>query len=157
ADPGGTTPAPGDLEPAVAGQREDPAAQQQLSDLRKSRENLRRIGHAFQPMFFGGAVRGLSLRGAILPSLGKEEARMYEQFKFDEPWDSPHNLKLLESMPSVYAPVASARAKPGHTFYQIFTGPGALYPAPEAAVRVTDITDGLSNTLLVAEAAEAVP
>jgi hypothetical protein len=60
-------------------------------------------------------------------------------------------------MPSVYAPVGGAKAEPGHTFYQVFTGPGALYPTPESWVRVPDVTDGTSYTLLAVEGAEAVP
>ena len=42
----------------------------------------------------------LSWRVAILPFI--EQAALYEQFHLDEPWDSPHNLKLLNGMPPVY-------------------------------------------------------
>ena len=40
----------------------------------------------------------LSWRVHLLPFL--EENELYEQFKLDEPWDSPHNIKLLDQMPA---------------------------------------------------------
>ena len=40
---------------------------------------------------------GLSWRVAILPYL--EQDTLYKQFKLDEPWDSPHNKKLIRQMP----------------------------------------------------------
>ena len=38
---------------------------------------------------------------AILPYI--EEGQLYQQFKLDEPWDSPHNKKLIALMPKIYA------------------------------------------------------
>src|SRR5262249_33673006 len=43
----------------------------------------------------------LSWRVAILPYIEQDE--LYKQFKLDEPWDSPHNKKLLDKMPELYA------------------------------------------------------
>src|SRR5262245_59728137 len=43
----------------------------------------------------------LSWRVAILPYI--EEDALYRQFKLDEPWDSPHNKKLIAKMPKIYA------------------------------------------------------
>src|SRR5262249_41965572 len=42
----------------------------------------------------------LSWRVAILPYI--EEDNLYKQFRLDEPWNSEHNLKLLEKMPKSY-------------------------------------------------------
>src|SRR5262249_4330457 len=44
---------------------------------------------------------GLSWRVALLPYL--EGEGLYQAFKLDEPWDSPHNKKLIARMPRVYA------------------------------------------------------
>ena len=43
---------------------------------------------------------GLSWRVHILPFI--EEAELYEQFRLDEPWDSPHNKKLIAKIPNVF-------------------------------------------------------
>jgi Protein of unknown function (DUF1559) len=42
----------------------------------------------------------LSWRVLILPYL--EQQAVYRQFHLDEPWDSPHNIKLLPLMPKVF-------------------------------------------------------
>jgi len=44
----------------------------------------------------------LSWRVALLPFVDVAENKLYGEFKLDEAWDSPHNLKLLERMPFVY-------------------------------------------------------
>jgi RNA polymerase sigma factor (sigma-70 family) len=60
----------------------------------------------------------LSWRVALLPYL--EEQELYRQFKLDEPWDSPHNKKLLSKMPAVFAPPGVKTRQPFSTFYQVF-------------------------------------
>jgi RNA polymerase sigma factor (sigma-70 family) len=95
----------------------------------------------------------LSWRVAILPYLEQEE--LYKQFKLDEPWDSPHNKKLLEKMPKVFAPLAG-KAKANTTFFRVFTGKDTVFPGKEG-ILLQDIKDGTSNTILIVEAGEAVP
>jgi hypothetical protein len=62
---------------------------------------------------------GLSWRVHILPFIGFNE--LYHEFKLDEAWDSPHNIKLLDKMPAIYLPTAdmnqSVELKPYHTTY----------------------------------------
>src|SRR5262249_8553508 len=96
----------------------------------------------------------LSWRVALLPFL--EEDQLYKRFKLDEPWDGPNNKKLLSEMPRSFSPVQDEAAKRGETYYQAFVGPGALFESGRK-IRMADITDGTSNTVLVAEAAAAVP
>lgn len=81
-----------------------------------TRANLLQIGRA---MFSYEAAHGtfpaaasydaagrplLSWRVHLLPYL--EQQALYEEFRLDEPWDSPHNLALLPQMPAVYANAA---------------------------------------------------
>ena len=104
----------------------------------------------------------LSWRVAILPYI--EQQNLYQQFKFDEPWDSPNNIRLLDKMPAVYAlPNRPAKGK-GETFFRVFTGPRTPFdlsrnrPGPlSAGLPIVQFTDGTSNTLLVVEAGESVP
>jgi hypothetical protein len=95
-----------------------------------------------------------SWRVELLPYL--EQDNLYNQFKRDEPWDSPHNKKLLAQMPKVYAPVQGTTREPYSTFYQVFTGPEALFDG-RRQTGFQHIQDGTSNTLMVVEAGEAVP
>ncbi len=67
----------------------------------------------------------LSWRVAILPYI--EQGNLYNQFKLDEPWDSPNNKPLLARMPKIYAPIRGKTKQPYSTFYQVFVGPGAPF------------------------------
>jgi RNA polymerase sigma factor (sigma-70 family) len=96
----------------------------------------------------------LSWRVLLLPSLG--EKALYKQFKLDQPWDGEHNRKLLAKAPAVYQPVRGAGKDADSTFYQGFSGPGALFEGPHG-VRIEDVTDGTSLTVAIVEAGTAVP
>jgi hypothetical protein len=62
-------------------------------------------------------------------------------------------------MPSVYAPphLLDHRADPATTFCQVFVGPGAAFEGSEGLRLPQDFPDGPRDTILVAEAAQAVP
>lgn len=104
----------------------------------------------FPPQTVG---KGLSWRVAILPYI--EQGSLYQQFKLDEPWDSAHNIKLLPLMPKLYETAGKA-AGPGKTFLQTFVGPNTINKVPTQGMKLLEILDGTSNTLIVAEAARAV-
>jgi len=94
----------------------------------------------------------LSWRVLILPYI--EEDRLYKAFKLDEPWDSDNNRKLIDAMPKLFAPVRG-KSDPGMTYYQSFTGKNAVLK-PGEKTTFASITDGTSNTLMVAEAAKPI-
>jgi RNA polymerase sigma factor (sigma-70 family) len=102
----------------------------------------------------------LSWRVALLPcidlALGGAQNELYEKFHLDEPWDSPHNKELIDQIPEVYAPVVKKDDPKGSTYYQVFFGPGALFEGSEGKT-FQSVTDGISNTLFVVEAAKPVP
>ncbi len=147
--------------PATAEEPQEPPSRKELLT---SQNNLKQIGLAFHT---GYDVSGflptdikdkdgkplLSWRVAILPYV--EQEPLFKQFKLDEAWDSDNNKKLIEKMPKLYAPVY-VKAKAGETYYQTFTGPGALFGGKNAPKLIDSITDGTSNTLMVAEAGSPV-
>jgi prepilin-type processing-associated H-X9-DG protein len=97
----------------------------------------------------------LSWRVAILPYL--EASSLYSKFRLDEPWDSPHNLALLEPMPLVYACPSDKERKPGMSDYLCVVGPETVFPPNLKPVQVRDITDGVHATIVVSESLRNVP
>jgi hypothetical protein len=96
----------------------------------------------------------LSWRVLILAELG--EKALYKEFRLNEPWDSPHNKKFLAKMPRVFAAPAG-KAKAGETHYQAFTGPSTGFEGKRGLPYPRSFPDGLANTVMLAEAAGAVP
>jgi Protein kinase domain/Protein of unknown function (DUF1559) len=104
----------------------------------------------------------LSWRVALLPYL--EQMPLYRKFKLDEPWDSPHNKPLLKYMPLVYIPPEDVPSSELYTtHYQVYVGVGGpigplFEPTSRFQVRMGGgCPDGSSGTLLIVEAASAVP
>ena len=94
-----------------------------------------------------------SWRVAILPHLERQE--LYNAYRFDEPWDSPSNRKVLEKMPDVYR-VPESGGDPTHPSYFAVTGPETIF-ADAKGTSVAQINDGTTNTILVVEAKRAIP
>ena len=96
----------------------------------------------------------LSWRVAILPYI--EQGELYNKFKLDEPWDSPHNKELLKEMPPTFLCPSRVKPEPFTTTYRGFVGAGAMFETGQD-IGLASVTDGTSNTIAVAEASEAVP
>ena len=99
----------------------------------------------------------LSWRVALLPYLEEEE--LYRAFHLDEPWDSLHNIKLLERMPRVYqTPHRTDFSEESHsTFFQVFVGPGTPFEKGKIVNFNESFSRGTSAIILVADAASPVP
>lgn len=94
-----------------------------------------------------------SWRVALLPYI--EQEALYKQYRRDEPWDSAANLKVLEQMPDTYRVTGVSRADKDADYF-VFTGPETLFNGKQGR-RLGEVTDGLSNTLLLVEARRDIP
>lgn len=100
----------------------------------------------------------LSWRVHLLPYYGEQD--LYSQFNLEEPWDSEHNIKLVEKMPAYFRDPRS-KAPVGHTTYLAPFGgkeeSSTIWDLEEA--NFANVTDGLSNTILFIAAPDsaAVP
>jgi hypothetical protein len=119
-----------------------------------------------------------SWRVLILPQLSLEE--LYKRYSFDEPWDGPNNVKLLDEIPPNYkcpshsprsaatAAVApffgvfacstpgtvSSSARRRCTNYAAVLGPHCVFRGANP-VTIKGITDGTSVTLMIGEVTDA--
>jgi hypothetical protein len=95
-----------------------------------------------------------SWRVVLLPYLGRED--LYAQFDKDRAWDDPANISMSAYVPVEYADptLDETRASEGLTYFLAFAGPGAAFD-PKTKVRLTDITDGTSNTVLFASSQDS--
>ncbi|HJZ58572.1 MAG TPA: DUF1559 domain-containing protein, partial [Gemmataceae bacterium] len=97
----------------------------------------------------------------ILPYI--EQAALYNQFKLDEPWDSDHNKPLSMLVIKTYT-IPGRPTQPGLTYFRSFIQPKDMKDAVRPLLvegegkgpGIASVTDGTSNTFMVAEAAEAV-
>ena len=95
----------------------------------------------------------LSWRVEILPYLGFNN--LYNQFRRDEPWDSVHNLALLDQMPDIFQD-ADDPSDSATTRMMVFTGPGAPFlfraDGDQIGLRFSQFRDGTSNTIMLVKA-----
>ncbi|MBC7820727.1 MAG: DUF1559 domain-containing protein, partial [Planctomycetaceae bacterium] len=129
--------------------------------------NLKQIGLAlhnyhdtyksFPPAFVRGpdGKPWHSWRVLLLPHL--EEHLLAEKYHFDEPWNGPNNSKLLNQRPDVFACRTFDHGpwvEKIDTTYVAVVGPETVWPGANS-VNIGDITDGMSNTVLIIEVRDA--
>jgi len=147
--------------PAIQAARAQAVAAQSQNNLRQislALLNYHDANNAFPPAVKLGpdGKTPHSWRVAILPFL--EELTLYNQYKFDEPWDSENNKKVAAKIPAVFrSPTATNGAN--CTSYVVLTHADGLFNATPAAqgAKMATIRDGTSNTVAVVEANAEIP
>ncbi len=137
-----------------------PWASQQLKNLALAMHYYDDIHHRLPPAAIFGEHGEplLSWRVLILPYLNDPEMQaLFDRFKLDEPWDSPHNMELLAAMPKVYTVGPGAKQEKYHTYVQAFVGKGTAFEGTQGCRLHEDFPDGASNTILLVEGGPLVP
>ena len=155
----------GMLLPAVQAVREAARRTTSLNNLRQlslAAHNFESANRRFPsgdgPVNPGGPA--VSWRVKILPFI--EESNLYEQYNFDEPWDSENNMKVAKQMPETFMNPQSS-AQDGYTVYRGVGGVsgvmGVNAEGKSVGRRIGSITDGISNTIMFIECPDhmAVP
>jgi hypothetical protein len=137
-------------------------AQREAAKERECPNNLKRIAFAFHnyaqanncfPPAYVADKNGkpmYSWRVLILPYV--EQNGLFQKFRLDEPWDSPHNLPLASQMPDCFCcPIAFAPGSGSTTCYAMVVGPHAFGNGSKPRT-FGEIKDGLPTTIMLVEA-----
>lgn len=95
-----------------------------------------------------------SWRVLLLPFL--DQQALYEQYRFDEPWNGPNNQRLADQLRTgIYqCPSGPELRHTPTTDYVVITGARTAFPEREMT-KLSDFVDGEANTILVAEVAHS--
>jgi len=142
----------------------------EASRISACRNNLKAIGLAlhnyhdrhgrFPPQYVpdseGRAMH--SWRVLILPYLSEPAAlRVYEQYCFDEPWNSPHNQTLAADLAEFFRCPTTNAEEPGFPLtahYVAVAGPGTIW-SESKGTSLKDVADGTSHTIALMEIASS--
>ena len=124
------------------------ATKEDIKRIMLAMHNYHDVHNSFPPAFVPGpdGERWHSWRALILPYL---EPELAEDYRFDEPWNGPHNKLLLVNAPDVFrsdsvGPTSNA------TSYFAVVGKRTLWPAHQS-MSIQKIMDGPSNTIAIVE------
>ena len=97
-----------------------------------------------------------SWRVFLLPFI--EQGELYRKIRLDEPWDSEWNSQFHSKTPELFRRPGSS--DPGCVYSCVVAPNAALQPATKpgvkTGVRIAEITDGVSNTVLYVERTQPV-
>lgn len=89
-----------------------------------------------------------SWRVLILPFL--EQQIVYNDYRFEEPWDSPHNLKLVDQIYNYLYHCPSDTSPFKFTSYVAVVGEKTVWPGTDS-IALHDIRDGTTCTVMLVE------
>lgn len=102
----------------------------------------------------GTVYKGLSFRVGMLPYI--EQDSLHRSFDLTQPWDSARNRPFSDTPVKTFsAPFDGAPSTT--TPYRAFVGGGAMFDPDGKPVKLFEIKDGTSNTIMLVHAAEQVP
>ena len=81
-------------------------------------------------------------------------SELYKAYRFDEPWDGPHNAQLAGRIGDYYRRRGLDPAESPQTSFVAVVGPETAWSGAEARSK-QDIRDGAGQTILVVEMADA--
>jgi prepilin-type processing-associated H-X9-DG protein len=88
-----------------------------------------------------------SWRTLLLPFC--EFKPIYQEYRFDEPWNSPHNRKLA-ALPLNLFQCPETKHSNSETNYLVVVGPRTVFPGSKC-VKISEITAGTPETVLIVE------
>jgi hypothetical protein len=126
-------------------------AQSHLNQLQLALRNYHAMHGCFPPAYLADTEGrpAHSWRVLILPLI--EQEALYKAYRFDEPWNGPNNMKLVDRMPEIFH-MPSEPDSTAITNIVAIVGPATAFPGPKST-RINDFTDGLDNTILLTEIA----
>jgi hypothetical protein len=95
-----------------------------------------------------------SWRILILKNGPHAYSELYDAYRFDEPWDGPHNAQLAGRIGEFYRRRGLNSDEPFHTSFVAVVGPETAWPGSESRSK-ENIRDGPGNTILLVEMAES--
>jgi hypothetical protein len=141
-----------------------------VKDIVLAMHNYLGANGSFPPAFVAGpdGKPWHSWRVLLLPFLNQQE--LYDKYSFDEPWNGPHNIKLLARMPEVYSDPIYGENKQHYAHVVAIVGVGMAFSvyggqlddqiahratvlglkAVKGGRKISEFKDGTSNTILVA-------
>jgi hypothetical protein len=93
-----------------------------------------------------------SWRVLLLPYL--DHNAIYEEYRFDEPWDGPNNRRFHDKVIPLYRCPSDTSEDQRMTSYSVITGQGTLFDGDKCR-NTNDVEDDSGTTLLLIEASDS--
>lgn len=101
-----------------------------------------------------------SWRVLVLETMGDNESmELYRAYRFDEPWDGPHNRQLLDKMPSYYGCPSDEHGTVDRNRlanYVVIVGSNAVFHGADS-ITLPGVPDIHNDTIVLAETVPGIP